>query len=122
MGGTAGLGGKQPTDPATHLPVSGVAQLAFSRIRGADYRVEMADPVTTGTPTWQAVVVATNPILDETANPPAALANPIPASFSAVNVIWVENLSVAKHLFRIVPVFAGGPGSPTKTATVTIAN
>jgi hypothetical protein len=97
---------------STGKPTAGVVQLVFSRIRTALYRVERAAPVTTGTPAWA-------PAGTLTTGTGVAVTNPAPQQGSTV-VLRETGVPTGTWLYRVVPVFAGVDGTPTKTATAVV--
>jgi hypothetical protein len=119
MPGTPNLAVRaNPVGPSGPLPDT--VQVSLARIRGADYRVEIAT-VTAGVVSAYAPV--TTPITTVAAVP-LPLTNPIPAQATNPLLFNVGGLTDGiSYKFRVVPVFAAVDGTPTNaSATVTIDN
>jgi hypothetical protein len=108
-----------PVGPSGPRPDT--VQVSLARIRGADYRVEIATVATDGTVGAYAAVATP---ITTVAAVPLPLANPIPAQATNPLLFNVTGLTNGtSYKLRVVPVFAGVDGTPTNaSATVTVAN
>ncbi|HET9551593.1 MAG TPA: hypothetical protein VFP50_01365, partial [Anaeromyxobacteraceae bacterium] len=104
-----------PVDATSGTKINGTVELVFSRIRTAQYRVQRAPPPPDAAtpPVWTDAATLTT-------GAGVAVANPAPQQGSTV-VLRETGVPIGTWLYRVVPVFAAGDGTPTKSATAVVA-